>query len=242
MRALVLFLLATLFFAPLIAQADTVNYPTRPSQHFYVDDAHLIDAATGSKIDAIAKKLLAEKQVPIIVATIPSLSYENAGNDSIKNYASALFNHWGIGSKNRNYGILLLISSGDKQARIELGNAWGHSYDAKTQQIMDTLIVPEFRQGNFSAGILAGVVGMDAMARGLNLPTPPTPPWLLPAMIIGGLLIVFVIVSLFRSGRKGWGWLLIAAIGMLLLFALRNSARGGFGGGFSGGGGASGSW
>ena len=62
------------------------------------------------------------------------------------------------------------------------------------------------------------------------------------------ILVIGVIVSLFKSGRSGWGWVLIAALGAFLLFVIVNAMRGGggsggaFGGGGGGGGGATGSW
>ncbi len=54
-------------------------------------------------------------------------------------------------------------------------------------------------------------------------------------------------ISLIKSGRKGWGWALLAALGVILFFVLRTAmsqsgSGGAFGGGSSGGGGASGSW
>ena len=64
------------------------------------------------------------------------------------------------------------------------------------------------------------------------------------ATVIG---LILLIINLFKTGRSGWAWALIVAIGLILLFILKNSATssgsgGGFGGGFSGGGGATGSW
>ena len=112
---------------------------------------------------------------------------------------------------------------------------------------MDDLIIPEFKRENFSSGIAHGVRGMDAMARGLNLPAPIRPWWLIPALVAGIVLTIGVIISLFKSGRKGWGWALLVAlavfIGMVLTHLWNNrGSAGGFGGGSSGGGGASGSW
>lgn len=85
------------------------------------------------------------------------------------------------------------------------------------------------------------------MARGLGLPKPTQPWWILPLFFIGLVLVIGVIVSLFKSGRKGWGWALIAALGILIIILLKIAAAsggsgGGFGGGSSGGGGATGSW
>ena len=88
---------------------------------------------------------------------------------------------------------------------------------------------------------------MDAMARGLQLPKAKQPWWVMPLFVGFLLLAVGTIVSLFKSGRTGWGWALLIALGALLFFLLRAAAKGGgsggaFGGGSSGGGGASGSW
>ena len=112
---------------------------------------------------------------------------------------------------------------------------------------MDTLIIPEFKRGSYSPGILAGVRGLDSMARGLALPKEKVP-WWIPVAFFGGIvLVVAVIISLFKSGRKGWGWALLAVLGVVLFFVLRAAASsrgsgGAFGGGSSGGGGATGSW
>lgn len=228
--------------------ARGVTFPDKPpEEHFYVDEAGIIGEAEASEIDRIAGDLMLEQEIPILVVTISSLTDHGAAGYTIERYAYELFNHWGIGSRQRNYGMLLLVSTGDRRARIELGASWGHAYDAQAQQVMDTLILPPFRRGDYAEGILAGVRGLDAMARGLELPRPPRPWWVLPLM--GGLLLVAVgtVVSLFRSGRKGWGWALLLGLVALLFFLLRAAAQsrgsgGAFGGGSSGGGGASGSW
>lgn len=224
------------------------TFPAKPDKaHFYVDEANLIDAPDRDSIDKIAGELLKEEKVPILVVTIASMLNYGAAGYSIERYAQELFDNWGIGFKDRNYGILLLVSRGDRKARIELGAGWGHTHDTQSQQVMDKLIVSEFKKGNYSAGILAGVGGPDAMARGLALPKAKQP-WWVPVVFIGGIvLVVGIIYSLFKNGQKGWGWALIAALGVLLFFILRAASKSGgsggsFGGGSSGGGRASGSW
>lgn len=230
------------------AWAQQVTFPAKPSsENFYVDEAGLIAQGEGQTINEVAGSLLRDDQVPIIVVAISSLTAHNAAGYTIERYAFELFNQWGIGSERRNYGMLLLVSKGDRRARIELGAAWGHSYNVQAEQVMNTLIIPQFKEGKFSEGILAGVRGMDAMARGLELPKPKQPWWTIPLMLAVLGLIIAVIISLFKSGHKGWGWALIALLGVILFFLLRSAAQargsgGGFGGGSSGGGGASGSW
>jgi uncharacterized protein len=230
------------------ALAQDIQFPERPDVAegmWIVDRAALIGEAESTEINGIAGALMSEEQVPLLVVTLNSLAEMNAASYTIERYASELFDHWGIGSERRNYGMLLLVSKGDRKARIELGQAWAGQHDSEAREVMDTLIIPVFKRGDFSGGILAGVRGMDAMARGLQLPTPKAPWWILPLMGAGLILVICVIVSLFKSGRKGWGWALIAALGVLLFLLMRASASGGggaFGGGSSGGGGASGSW
>jgi uncharacterized protein len=229
-------------------EREGMIFPNKPDKStFYVDEAGLINPQDGQAVNKIAEALLREQRIPIIVVTIRSLAGHNAADYTIERYAFELFNRWGIGSESRNYGMLLLVSAGDRRARIELGAAWGASHDYKAQEVMNNSILPSFREGRFSEGILAGVKGMDAIARGLALPKPKQPWWTLPLMIGVAVLIVGLIISLFKSGHKGWGFALIAFLGVLIFFFLRAAAKGSgsggaFSGGFSGGGGASGSW
>lgn len=230
------------------ADAQEISFPPKPPpEHFYVDEAGLIAPNEGQAIDDIAKALLDGERVALIVVTITSLADHNAAGYTIERYAFQLFNHWGVGSQYRNYGMLLLVSKGDRKARIELGAAWGQSHNTLAQQVMDTLIIPLFKNGQFSEGILAGVRGMDAMARGLALPKPQMHWGFIIGVVVFFVVGIAVAISLFKSGRTGWGWaviaLLVAVFLLLLRIAAINRGSGGaFQGGSSGGGGATGSW
>lgn len=223
-----------------------------PAGRYWVDEAGLLRGAEGAEIDRIAGALLAEQNVPLIVVTLPSLARRRAAGYTIERYAAELFDRWGIGSQAHNYGILLLVSQEDRAARIELGAGYQGRYDDASARIMQELILPEFRAGRYPEGILAGARGLDAMARGLPIPSAPTPWFVLPLIVgvfvVGGALAY----SLYRNGQRGWAWAVLAALAMFLLFLLRAGARGGsggggggggaFGGGSSGGGGATGRW
>lgn len=232
------------------ATAQELVFPDKPpNENWFVDEANLIEAEDRDRIEAIADSLWREEQIPVYVVTIRSIAGYNPSGEpvSIEVYANELFNSWGIGSQERNYGMLLLVSLGDRKARIQLGASWDFSYNVQAQRIMNSLIIPHFKRDDYSLGIVDGVRGMDAMARGLGLPRPTQPWWVLPLFLAGIALVIGVIISLFKSGRKGWGWALIIGLGVLLLFLLKAAASsggsgGGFGGGSSGGGGATGSW
>ncbi len=238
------------------ARALEISLERPGDREFIRDLASLIDAEEEERIRELCDKLLTDKATPIIVVTINSMAEHGGSDMRIETFSTLLFNQWGIGhaklgEQDWNTGILLLVSKGDRMARIELGAGWGHRENAQSRQIMDEHIIYNFKQGGFSEGIVAGVEALDKMARKLELPTRPRPWWHF-AMVGGFIgLAIFTIVSLVRRGAGGWAWILWAAVfallGFLLMQMLRNSSSGGFsggsfGGGFSGGGGASGSW
>lgn len=241
---------------PALAQDIAIEPPGERA--FVQDLAQMVAPEDVTAIREIGDKLLTDQAIPIIVVTIDSMSAYGGGNWRIETFARVLFDQWGIGHEEIdgqpwNRGILLLVSKNDRKARIELGADWAGEYDATCREIMDGQIVPNFKQGKFSEGILAGVQALDKMARGLEMPQPVRPVWFWPVVLGGIALAVFSAVSLFRSGASGWAWLLWAAVfgilGFILISSLRASASGGggfgggsFGGGFGGGGGATGSW
>src|SRR5690606_28081116 len=103
----------------------------------------------------LADKLLTEKMVPIIVLTIPSLKEIEVPFSSVDTFAREQFDRWGIGfaggegGKSWNYGILVVVSKGDRQARIELGADWRGQKDAQCRDIMQNHMIPHFRSEDY---------------------------------------------------------------------------------------------
>jgi uncharacterized protein len=189
--------------------------------------------------------------VEIIVVTIHSIKdFEGTPNDTIEEFATALFNRYGIGNLPANDGVLLLVAVGDRKARIELGATYGHERDEDAQRIMDGIIVPKFRDADYAGGVTEGVKALAkefANVRiGLN--------WTLIILLIAVPVLGIVAFSLFKNGKRGWGWVVVGLLIVVIIFIiymLYQAARvmpktaggaGGFGGGSSGGGGATGSW
>jgi uncharacterized protein len=249
-------LLATALPQPALAQLVDIEPPGE--REFIVDLAEVIAPADEEKILEVCDKLLTDTAAPIIVVTIDSMAEYGGRGLRIETFAMLLFNQWGIGHESigktkLNHGILLLVSTGDRKARIELGAGWGRDHDHLAKSIMDGHIVPRFKGGDFSGGIVAGVEALDKLARGFKIPRP-SRPWWHYALVVGVIVLgIWSFVSLLKSGASGWAWLLWAAVfgvvGYLLyqMMTRRSSGGGGFsggsfGGGFSGGGGATGSW
>ncbi len=85
---------------------------------------------------------------------------------------------------------------------------------------MNDQIITRFKHGYYSLGIISGVRAIDDMTRGKPLPARPWTRNMKQTVAIGSGLALFTIVSVFRSGRNGWGWVLwltaFGAIGWLL--------------------------
>ncbi len=224
--------------------ATGVIYPELPKKdEFVIDQTGTLKPAQIDKLNNVSNKLWQEKKIPIVTVMITSLRSMRAGSQSIERYTQDLFNHWKLGKKEKNYGVILLVSLKDRQARIEFGRDWDHRYDSEAKDIMQHYIVPRFKEGQYSNGVIDGVEAINHLVRGLKLPEIKQPWWVMPLGIGIILLLIGVIVSLFKSGRSGWGWALIIGIGLMLWFIMRNAGSGGLsGGGSGGGGGATGSW
>ena len=84
----------------------------------------------------------------------------------IDEVAVKLFNLWGIGKKNRDNGLLLLWSTGDRRVRVEVGYGLeGVLPDGKTGAILDAYVIPKFKAGDFDEGVLAGVAALLSVVR-----------------------------------------------------------------------------
>ena len=146
-----------------------------------LDLARMIAPADAKKIQALSARLQANQAVPIVVMTIRSMAEYGAKGMRIETFARRLFDCWGIGEARVmgmpwNKGILLLVAKVDRKARIELGAGWGHDKDAACRKIMDEQIIPSFKKGQFSAGILAGAGALEQMVRAPELPGPRSAP------------------------------------------------------------------
>jgi len=213
---------------PLVANGwGQASFPPAPTVGtFVIDEAGLIAPTHRPQIDRIATALSAERGYPISVVTIRSLGARGAAGYTIERYASEMVRAWKLDADRGGYGLVLLVAAEDRVARIELGSAWGRGYDTQVRHVMDGLILPAFRRGELSQGILDGVRGFDAMGRGQALPGPERPWWLIPAVAAGALVLVAAIVSLAKSGRRGLAWAAAAFVGAILISRAVAWARG----------------
>jgi uncharacterized protein len=138
------------------------HYPQRTDR--YVNDyAHLLTSADAASLQEICSNLLRTKGIELVVVSIGSTNDYDTSDQAIEPFATHLFNTWGIGDRQRNDGVLLLVAAKDRKVRIEVGSGYGDRYNATMQGVIDQNILPRFRRDDYSQGIVDGARGIAAV-------------------------------------------------------------------------------
>ncbi len=120
------------------------------------DYADLMTADEEAALRGKLVELRDERDIEFTVLTIVNMAdYGHEG--AIEPFATGLFNEWGIGSAARNDGVLLLVARFDRELRIEVGSGYGATKNDAMAAIIDTKIVPLFRDDDYALGIDRGV-------------------------------------------------------------------------------------
>lgn len=150
--------------------------PPRPQAgEFFHDLAGIVNDADEQKIRSLQQDTFKRVAVPIVVVTVNRMQDYDPGSPSIESFARRWFDTWQIGTKIKNDGMLVIVSSGDRRARIELGAEWERRFDPFCKRVMDKKMVPEFKSGNYGAGLIAAVESLAAIARSGPKAEPPGP-------------------------------------------------------------------
>lgn len=148
--------------------AFAAKYPT-PTQKFFVNDfADCISDADEQKMQSMAEELYEKSGAQVVCVTVDSLDGEE-----VRDYALGLGREWGIGSKNDNNGVLLLLGVEERQVDIEVGYGLeGTLTDGKTGRILDTYAMPYLRDNDFSTGLykaFSALIGETANEYGVEI-------------------------------------------------------------------------
>ncbi|WP_300514784.1 YgcG family protein [Aliiroseovarius sp.] len=134
--------------------AAAQSYPSYDNP--YVNDrAEVLDTATELTLRARLTELREATGVDMTVLTLDTRETWVPGS-RLEDFATGLFNDWGIGNANRNDGILILILTRDRDMRIELGEGYGRDYNIAAEYIIGLDMLPHFKQGDYATGILNG--------------------------------------------------------------------------------------
>ncbi len=244
-----------LVLLPLVA---AFKVPDNPGDDFAFDSTATLSEATRHTIRETNRQI-ASTGAQVVVAMIPTL-----GTDSIEDAALEIFRTWGIGSRDKNNGILLLVAKEDRKLRIEVGYGLeGAITDATAGRILRDIIAPRFKEDDYDGGVLDGfnaIITLIAEEYDLEIDAEGYVRHELPeeessekgfdrSYLI--YIVIFIVIALIAiiSSRRG-------SFGGGRYYGGDDSddsddrwsgggggsSGGGFGGGSSGGGGASGGW
>jgi uncharacterized protein len=162
------FAACALLFSAAAAGAATAVPPLKAR---VTDLTGTLSAQDISRLEGQLAAFEQEKGAQVAVLMVPSVQPE-----SIEEYAVRAFEQWQLGRKGVDDGVLLVIAKNDRKLRIETGYGLeGALNDATAKRIISEDIVPQFRRGDFAAGIDAGVSRILRVVGGETLPPPPPP-------------------------------------------------------------------
>jgi uncharacterized protein len=233
-------LLTLIFFlgCALSAQAQK-EIPELWGQHVH-DEAKVLSQQSVDNLERRLKIFEDSTTNQIAILIVPSLDGE-----IVEQYALRVAEKWKLGQKDKDNGVVLLVAINDRKMRIEVGQGLeGPLPDAICNRIIRNEMAPNFRRGDYDAGVNAAIDGIMLAIKGEykadQAPASGKPGGRFPVFLIAFILFILFRFLSRRGGRtSGWssgaGWFI-------------GGGGGGGGGGFSGGGGSfggggsSGSW
>jgi len=186
-----------------------------------VDEAKILSAAAKQNISQMSEQHEQATGNQVVVLTMPSLEGE-----SIEGYATRVFDAWKLGQKGKDNGVLVIVAPNDRKMRIEVGYGLeGTLTDAGASRIIRETMTPQFKSGNYEAGIQAGVTaivqtlegqgdwnapGAESSSGGAKMAfsdiesqLPPWPMRILLGAFIFGIIGLFTFIGIMTPG-VGW--------------------------------------
>lgn len=243
---LVLIVFILLILMPGYSSVKANPQDISPTKYKYINDyTDIINDSTKQYIVSVGNELENKTGSQEVVVIVNSLE----GKD-IESYANELFRSWGIGQKDKNNGLLILIALNDKKWRVEVGKGLeGTITDIYSARVMDSIAAPKFKEGNFEDGIKNSyAIFADDIAKSYNVTleknmninqiknnvsnSSDNEIGYIPIIIIFALIILIIIIRSFWKGPRGGSGLGGGGFDGF-------GGIGGFGGGFGDSGGSS---
>jgi len=257
--------LLAVIFLPSSLCADTIKVKN-PGALPVLDNAHILTQAQISDLNVRLRTLADTDGTQVVVLTVPT-----TGDEDIFTFAQRTATEWGIGQKKNSNGVLFTVAVKDRKTNIHVGYGLeGWLTDALSKRIIETDVLPRFKEGNYYAGISKGVDDIIAAVKGEYKAPPPRKDdgggWIEMLVVLGIFVLIVYMANRGGGGRGGGGGGGRGRRGGLLAPLIWTTGGGslggwgagggssgggpggggGFGGGFGGGGfgggGASGGW
>src|SRR5437764_2419231 len=152
------------------AVAAPADVAVPPLSGRVVDQTGTLSSGDIASLTQTLKNLEARKGSQLAVLIVPTTEPE-----TIEQYSIRVAEAWKIGRKKIDDGALLVVAKNDRKLRIEVGYGLeGALNDVTARRIIDEVITPRFRSGDFAGGISAGVDRIVRLIDGEKLPAPET--------------------------------------------------------------------
>jgi uncharacterized protein len=157
MKKVFILLLTSLSICSVWSQTYTVETVPNPEKlnrfAFVINPDGILNPETESQINNLLDSLEKKTGAEVAIVLVHSI-----GNEDIKSFAEQLFNSWKIGKEKEDNGLLVLFVMDQRKVTFEVGYGLeGILPDAICKRIQIESMIPEFKKGNYDAGILAGV-------------------------------------------------------------------------------------
>ena len=194
-----------------LAQSSVSSVPNPRSNNQWVsDNAHMISDPAEARINQMIDAIEAEQGVEIAVVTV-----DDVDTATPKDFATALFNHWGIGKADKNNGLLVLMVKG--QRRLEMETGYGTEAvltDGWLKSMQMSHMIPAFKAGRFGDGLEKGVQACIARLRKYpdGIPAAAAPPAVPADQRPGDGGPSAAAPSPSQRSDLPWGWLLFGGV------------------------------
>ena len=156
--------------AAFVARADVAVPPLTGR---VVDLTGTLSADQAASLEQKLKAFEDRKGSQLAVLIVPTTQPE-----TIEQYSLRVAEQWKLGRKKVDDGALLIIAKNDRKLRIEVGYGLeGALNDATSKRIIDEIITPKFKSGDFAGGLSAGIDKMIGLINGEKLPEPEPAHW-----------------------------------------------------------------
>lgn len=166
-------LIFVLFGMLSLAWASPYERPTAklPDPMGYVSDhAKVLEDDWRARIRSVAQDLERKTGVEMVVVTVPTIRPFRSAHE----YATAIYEKWGIGSTQQEHGILVLLAVEERQAALTLGRQMLPVITpAVMNQISGEFLHPAIDRGHFGDGLYRTVVALASHSQDVRVGTPP---------------------------------------------------------------------
>lgn len=249
------------------AQFKIPELPDKNKQTSVYDSANLLNNYEKNYLEEKLIKYADSTSTQIVIATVPTLN-----GDDISLTATQWAHQWGVGQADKDNGVFILVASEDRE--IDISTGYGIEYrltDLMAERILNRIILPEFKRGDYFSGLHKGT---DAIIAALNGEFKATQKrkkkqegFHNGLIILLGTMFFVILLSILSKGKRNddddyKGGKRPRGLSPFEMIILSSGGRsygggtgsfggggfsgggfsGGFGGGGFGGGGASGSW